>query len=116
MFSAVDGRCLIVRQVTKSSPHSIYRGERPRSVAFEPGYNIGMGVENCSLTAIRTTFNTTSVPGDKTRSLPAVAVDTSTRNSRLKSEKGVLVTHSKIRQLSIALPCVDPVKVLHEQA
>ena len=58
------------------------------SVAFEPGYSVGMRVENYSFTAIRATSNITSVPGDKTRSLP-VAVDTSTRNSRLKSEKDV---------------------------
>ena len=34
------------------------------SVAFEPGYNIGLRVGNCSFTAIRTSSNTTSVPGE----------------------------------------------------
>ena len=65
------------------------------SVAFEPGYNVGMSVGNYSLTAILTTSSTTSVPGDKTRSLPVIA-DTSTRNSRLKSEKGVPLHTPKV--------------------
>ena len=58
------------------------------SVAFEPGYNAGRRAGNGSFAATRTTSNTTSVPGDKTRSLP-VAVGISTRNSRLKSAKGM---------------------------
>ena len=84
------------------------------SVAFEPGYNVGLIFGNCPLTAILTTSNTTSVPGDKTRSLPVTA-DTSTRNTRLNSEKYVPI-HVKSMQLSIAFPRVDPVEVCHEQA
>ena len=69
------------------------------SVAFETGYNIDMSVGNCSLTAILTTSNTTSVAGDKTRLLP-VTDDTSTRNSRSQSEKGVpLHTPKKVCNL-----------------
>ena len=44
------------------------------SVAFEPGYNVGMSVGNCSLTTILTASNTTVVPGDKTRSLHRISV------------------------------------------
>ena len=47
------------------------------SVAIEPGYNVGIKVGSYSFTAIRTTSNTTSTPGARTRSLPVTA-DTST--------------------------------------
>ena len=59
-----------------------------RSEAKEPGYNVVIKVGNCLFTAIRTTSNITSIPGAKTRSLPITA-NTSTRNSRLKSQRGV---------------------------
>ena len=68
------------------------------SVAFEPGYNVGMIFETCSLIAILTTPNTASVPRDKIRSLPVTA-ETSTRNSRLKSEKGVSLHVPKVLNL-----------------
>ena len=65
------------------------------SVAIEPGYNVGITMGNCSFTAIRTTSNTTSTPGARVRSLPVTA-DTSTRNSGLKSQKGVPVHTPKL--------------------
>ena len=82
------------------------------SVAFEPGYNVGISVGNCSLTAMLTTSSTTSAPGDKTRSLPVTA-DTNTRNSRLEPEKGVPL-HTPIL-FNLVQP--SPVSTLrHEQA
>ena len=57
-----------------------------------------MRVGYCSFTATRTTANTTSVPGDKIRSL-SVAVGTSTRNSRLKSENSVSLHIPKVCKL-----------------
>ena len=58
------------------------------SVAITPGYNVGIKLGYCSFTAIRTTSKTVSVPGAKARSVP-VAADTTTRNYRLKSRKGI---------------------------
>ena len=98
MFCAVDGRCLVVRQVTKAFHMASKEAHGRGSVAFEPGYSVGMSVGNCSLSAILTTFNNTSVPGDKIRSL-SVTADTSKRNSRLKSENGVLLHTPKVCNL-----------------
>ena len=60
------------------------------SVAIEQGCKAGINDGNCSFTAILTTSKTTSTPGARVRSLPVTA-DTSTRNSRLKSQIGVPV-------------------------
>ena len=68
------------------------------SVAIDPGYKVGIKVGNCSFTSIRTTSNTTSTPGPRVRSLP-VTDDTSTRNSRLKLQKGVPVHTPKLCNL-----------------
>ena len=68
------------------------------SVAIEPGYKVGINNGNCSFTAILTTSNTTSTPGARVRSLPATA-DTNTRNSRLKSQKGIPVNTQKLWSL-----------------
>ena len=68
------------------------------SVAIEPGYKAGINVGNCSVTAIRTTSNTTSTPGARVRSL-SVTHDTSTQNSRMKCEKGVPVHTPKLWSL-----------------
>ena len=64
-------------------------------VAIDPGYKVGIKEGNCSFTAILTTSKTTSTPGARVRSLPVTA-DTSTRNSRLKSQKGVPVHTPKL--------------------
>ena len=64
-------------------------------VAIEPGYKVGINDGNCSFTAILTTSKTTSTPGARVRSIPVTA-DTSTRNSRLKSQKGRPVAHAKV--------------------
>ena len=64
-------------------------------VAIEPGYQEGINNGNCSFTAILSTSKTTFTPGAKVRSLPVTA-DTSTRNSRLKSHKGVPVHTPKL--------------------
>ena len=85
-----------------------------RSVVFESKYNAGTGAGNFSFAATRTTFNTTSVPGDETRSLPVV-VGTSMRNSRLKLEKRHAVTHSKGMQISVAFLRINPVEVRHQR-
>ena len=74
------------------------------SVAISAGYNIGIKRGYCSCTAIRTTSKTISVPGAKTRSVPVatdttvpVATDPTMRNSRLKSQKGILPTTPSVR-------------------
>ena len=43
------------------------------SMVIEPGYNVGIKVANYSCTTIRTTSNTTSTPGARTRSHPVTA-------------------------------------------
>ena len=73
------------------------------SVAIEPGYKVGINDGNCSLTAIRTTSNTTSTPGARVRSLPVTA-DTSTRNSRLKSQKASPCTRQSYAAFYIPAP------------
>ena len=93
-FSPLTAGVLLCAKSLKAL-HMTFNEDYDRgSVAFEPGYNVGMSVGNCSLTAILTTFIITSVPGDKTRSLP-VTTDTSTRNSRLKSGKACRYTLQK---------------------
>ena len=68
----------------------------PRTTSVAGGRGgVIVNVGNCSFTAIRTTSNTTSTPGARTRSLPVTA-DTSTRNSRLKSQKDVPVQTPKL--------------------
>ena len=84
------------------------------SATFEPGYKVGIRVGNCSLTAILTTFNTTSIPGDRARSLPETA-DSYTRNSRVKCKEACRYPLQSM-QLGVALPRVDPVEARHEQA
>ena len=61
----------------------------------DPGYKVGIKDRNCSFTAILTTSKTTSTPEARVCSLPVTA-DTSTRNSRLKSQKGVPVHTPKL--------------------
>ena len=75
-----------MRKVTQRPLHSVLRGVWPRFVSFEPGYNVGISVRNCTFTIIRTTANITYVSGDKTLSLPVTA-DANTRNCRLQSGK-----------------------------
>ena len=65
------------------------------SVAFEPGYAVGITIGNVSFTAIRTISNTRSVPGRKISSLPIIA-NTITQNFRMKSEMGVLLHSPKV--------------------
>ena len=86
------------------------------SVAFPPGYNVGISVGNCSFIAIRTTSNTTYVVrGDKACSLPVTA-NTSPGNARLKLAKERAITQSKRTKLVLSLPRVHLVKVRHQQA
>ena len=59
----------------------------PRGPTSELGY--------CSFTAIRTTYNTVSVPGAKAPSVP-VAAEKTTRNSQLKSRRGVPFVTPKV--------------------
>ena len=59
----------------------------PKGLAITLGYNVGIKLGYCSFTAIQTTPQTISAPVAKPRSVP-VAADTTTRNSRLKSQKG----------------------------
>ena len=65
------------------------------SVAITPGYNVGIKLGYCSFTAIRTTYNTVSVPGAKAPSVP-VAAEKTTRNSQLKSRRGVPFVTPKV--------------------
>ena len=58
------------------------------TVAKPPVYCVGIRLGYCSLTPMRTTARTTSIPGAKPRSVP-VAAATTPQNARLKSQKGV---------------------------
>ena len=79
---------LLVERASKATHIASKEPKGFFSVANFPGYSVGIKVGNCALTDKRTTSKTTSAPGAKTRSVP-VAADTITRNSRLKSQKGV---------------------------
>ena len=98
MFSPLTAGVLSRAKLLKAFHMASNEAHGRGFVAFEPGYNVGMSAGNCSLIAILTTSNTTSTPGEKTRS-PPVTADTSTRNSRLKSEKGVLSHTPKVCNL-----------------
>ena len=64
------------------------------TVVKAPGYNVGIKLRYVSLTAIRTTSTTTSTPGAKPRSV-LIAADTTPRDFRLKSQKGLLLDTQK---------------------
>ena len=72
-------------------------------VAVEPGHNVGFNDGNCSFTAILTTCKPTSTPGARVPSLPVTA-DTSTRNSRLKSQKASPCTRQSYAAFYIPAP------------
>ena len=98
-------KCSHLRQVTyyslsRQTPSKMLTKEACGfgSVAIKPGYKVGIYNGNHSFTAILTTSNTTSTPGARVRSLPATA-DTNTRNSRLKSQKGIPVNTQKLWSL-----------------
>ena len=65
------------------------------SVAVTPGHSVGIKLEYCSLTAIRTTSKTISAPRAKTSSAH-VPADTTARNSPLNSQKGVSLGTPKV--------------------
>ena len=68
------------------------------SVAITPGYSVGIKLEYCSLTAIRTTSNNISATGAKRRAV-RVAADTTAGNFLLNSQKTVPLGRSKVRNV-----------------
>ena len=82
------------------------------TVAKPPGYSVGIKMGHCSLTIIGTTSKTTSTPGPKTRSVP-VDADSTPRNARRKSKKGVPLDSPKL--LGVAAPHVGAVDVVAQQ-
>ena len=77
---AVDSGRLILRQIIESLPHRNQRGVRPRVRCHTT--TVQRRRQGGKL-AIRTTSNTTSTPGARSRLLPVTDV-TSMRNSRLR--------------------------------
>ena len=81
----MDGVYLLAR-LSKTN-HTASKLPTGRGSAVKtPGYLVGIELGYCSLSVMRTTSKAISNPGAKRRSVP-VADDTTTRNSRLESQK-----------------------------
>ena len=110
---ALDITCLIMRLVTESPPHSIQRGVWPRVRRLRTRVQRKQESRKLLIRLHLNHVNTTFVPGNKTRSL-RVAVDTSTRKSRLNRKKACRYTFQNYATY-VALLRVNPVEVRHQQ-
>lgn len=80
-----------------------------------PGYKVGIKLVYCWSTETRTTFNTSSTPGNKTRS-PPVAAETTTRFARPKSKRGVRLHTRQSMQQRVACPRVPVLEIVAQKA
>ena len=94
----VNDRCLIICESLKGQPHGIQGAEKPRLRSHYPRVQRRHQTWVLIFHCYRTTSKTISIPGAKTRSVP-VAADTTTRNSRLKSQKEVPFGKPKVCNL-----------------